>query len=52
MTTLITKNQNEVEKYLNEYKSIKVNQNITIFFYKTNGNIDAKDINNYIKIET
>ena len=49
MTTLITKNQNEVETYLNEYKSIKVNQNISVLFYKSNGNIDDKDIKNYIK---
>ena len=49
MTTLITKNQNEVEKYLNEHKSIKVNLNISVLFYKTNGNIDVKDIKNYVK---
>ena len=49
MTTLITKNQNEVETYLNEYKSIKVNQNISVLFYKTNGNVDVEDIKNYIK---
>ena len=43
MTTLRTINRNEVEEYLSEHETIKINQSISESFHKTNCNIDVKD---------